>query len=194
MGRDFFDDDRLAALLSEEDAGADLTVVYGVGAALTAEAAGGEWEADAFLAYLDVPKNEIQYRSAAGSVRNVGVRSALGPKPMYKCFYFMDWPALSRHKRALLPDIDLVVDTQRPEEPTFMSGDDLRDGLAKMSRCQFVPTELPPTLGAGLLALRKAGREVNESTERHLRCAAESWPHVPAGEATPYNKLPEQPT
>jgi hypothetical protein len=78
MGRDFFDDDRLAALLSEEDAGADLTVVYGVGAALAAEAAGGEWETDAFLAYLDVPKNEIQYRSAAGSVRNVGVRSALG--------------------------------------------------------------------------------------------------------------------
>lgn len=113
-----------------------------------------------------------------------------GPKTKY----FVDWPALSRHKRALLPDIDLVVDTQRPEEPTLMSGDDLRDGLAKMSRCQFVPTELPPTLGAGLLALRKAGREVNESTERHLRCAAESWPHVPAGEATPYNKLPEQPT
>jgi N-acetylglucosamine kinase-like BadF-type ATPase len=64
----------------------------------------------------------------------------------------------------------------------------------RLPRCQFVPTELPPTLGAGLLALRKAGREVNESTERHLRCAAESWPHVPAGEATPYNKLPEQPT
>ena len=137
---DFFDDERLAALLSEEDAGADLTVVYGVGAALAAEAAGGEWETDAFLAYLDVPKNEIQYRSVAGSVRNVGARSApAGPKPMYKRFYFVDWPALSRHKRALLPEIDLVVDTQRPEEPTLMSGDDLRDGLAKMSCSPFRP-------------------------------------------------------
>ena len=58
-----------------------------------------------------------------------------GPKTKY----FVDWPALSRHKRALLPDIDLVVDTQRPEEPTLMSGDDLRDGLAKMSRSPFRP-------------------------------------------------------
>jgi hypothetical protein len=124
---DFFDADRLAHL--QPDLDAVLNIVYGCGAALAG------W--DGLLVYVDVPKNEIQYRSRAGSVTNLGMGRPLSSKEMYKRFYFVDWVALNRHKARLLPHIDLIVDEQRPDEPAFMAGNVLREGLARMSRTCF---------------------------------------------------------
>ncbi|MFN8482413.1 MAG: class I mannose-6-phosphate isomerase [Anaerolineae bacterium] len=125
--RDFFDAERLAALVSASDA--PLTIVYGCGAALAEPAAS--------VVYVDVPKNEIQFRSRAGSVTNLGAREPADPKVMYKRFYFVDWPALNAHKADILPRIALIVDGQRPDTPVFMSGDDLRTTLTAMSRNYF---------------------------------------------------------
>lgn len=125
---DFFDPDALAALQPDDEAA--LSIVYGTGAALT------NWD-DARLVYVDVPKNEIQFRSRAGAVCNLGARAPEPPKPMYKRFYFVDWPALNRHKQALLPRMDVIVDAQRPADPTAMRGDDLRAGLDKMAHNWF---------------------------------------------------------
>jgi mannose-6-phosphate isomerase class I len=125
--RDFFDAEALAAL--RPDPSADLTVLYGCGAALAG------W--DGLLAYVEVPKNEIQFRSRAGAVTNLGAASPAPPKVMYKRFYFVDWVALNDHKAALLDDLDLVVDAQRPDAPTWMRGDALRAGLGRMSRTCF---------------------------------------------------------
>ncbi len=124
---DFFDPDRLAGL--QPDPAAALNIVYGTGAALAG------WAGP--LVYVDVPKNEIQFRARAGSVTNLGVAVPDDPKRMYKRFYFVDWPALNAHKRALLPRIDLMVDGQRPEEPAAMDGDALRATLARMGRNYF---------------------------------------------------------
>ncbi len=125
--RDFFDADRLAALSNGDTA--PLTIIYGCGAALA--------DADAPLVYVDVPKNEIQFRSRAGSVTNLGARQPADPKAMYKRFYFVDWPALNGHKADVLPRVALIVDGQRPEQPVFMAGDDLRIGLTAMSHNAF---------------------------------------------------------
>ncbi len=124
--RDFFDAERLASLGGS--GGEPLTLIYGCGAALA--------DPDAPLVYVDVPKNEIQFRSRAGSVTNLGARRPTDPKTMYKRFYFVDWPALNAHKAEVLPRVALIVDGQRPEEPAFMSGDDLRAALASMS-CNY---------------------------------------------------------
>lgn len=118
-----------------------LTVVYGCGAAL-AGAAGT-------LVYVDVPKNEVQYRSRAGAVAPLGEGSGAGterdpkqglrrdPKRDYKRYFFVDWPVLARHKRKLLPDIDVWVDAQRPDQIAATSGSSLRDTLDAMARSAF---------------------------------------------------------
>jgi mannose-6-phosphate isomerase class I len=124
---DFFVPEELAA--RSPDPAADLTIVYGCGAALTG------W--DALLVYLDVPKNEIQYRSRAMAVTNLGAAAPAEAKATYKRCYFVDWPVLNRHKRDLLPRIDVIVDSQRPGEPVFASGGALRDALAWLGRDHF---------------------------------------------------------
>jgi mannose-6-phosphate isomerase class I len=125
--RDFFDPDRLARL--QPDAGAALSIVYGCGAALCG------WEG--LLVYVELPKNEIQFRSRAGTVRNLGAETPRPPKEMYKRFYFVDWVALNRHKVELAERVDVVVDGQRPDEPACMAGSDLRAALKAMSRNYF---------------------------------------------------------
>ncbi len=89
------------------------------------------------MVYVDLPKNEIQFRARAGTVGNLGRGRTGGPKSIYKRFYFVDWVVLNRHKADLLPHIDLFVDEQRPDEPTLMTGAELRAGLTEMSRNYF---------------------------------------------------------
>jgi mannose-6-phosphate isomerase class I len=125
--RDFFDPAKLRAL--QPDPAADLSIIYGCGAALASWAG--------LLVYVDVPKNEIQFRSRAASISNLGASQPADPKAMYKRFYFVDWVALNRRKAELLPRLDLIVDEQRPDEPATISGADLRAGLSEMSRNYF---------------------------------------------------------
>jgi mannose-6-phosphate isomerase class I len=124
---DFFDPETFAVLRPDEEA--SMSIIYGTGAALAG------WSGH--TVYVDVPKNEIQFRSRAGSIVNIGATRPASAKEMYKRFYFVDWPALNAHKESLLGRIDTIVDEQRPEEPTWTTGNDLRDALGAMSRNYF---------------------------------------------------------
>lgn len=125
---DFFDSNKLAAIQPTANDG--LSIVYGCGAAMV------NW-GDAYLVYIDVPKNEIQFRSRAGSICNLGARQPENPKKMYKRFYFVDWIALNSHKASLLSQIDLLIDGQRPDDLTFIQGSALRQALTQMSQNYF---------------------------------------------------------
>lgn len=124
---DFFDGQKLHSFQLVETA--DLNIVYGFGALLTG--IGG------LHIYIDLPKNELQFRARAQATANLGAAKPADSKPMYKRFYFVDWPVLNRHKQNILSGIDVLVDGQRPDHITWMKGSDLRDGLKAISRNVF---------------------------------------------------------
>ena len=123
---DFFDLEKLSGLSAQQK---PLTIVYGCGAALT------NWPCP--IVYFEVPKSEIQFRSRAGAVNNLGASSQQPASLKYKRFYFVDWVILNKHKQALLPHIAIIVDEQRPDEITWMQGSNLRDVLKDMSSKVF---------------------------------------------------------
>jgi len=104
-------------------------IIYGIGAALFSDTG--------FLVYFDLPKNELQFRARAGMVTNIGASVPADPKAMYKRFYFADWVVLNRHKSDIIKRINIFADSQRPDDITWMKGDDLRTTLERMSRNVF---------------------------------------------------------
>lgn len=121
---DFFD---LAALQNiRQDKTADCTVVIGAGAALCG------WNAP--LVYLDVPKNEIQYRMRAGSTTNLGAQEPEVPMAAYKRFYFVDWELHNKHKKSLLQKIAVLGDVQWREDLNWAFADGIRTGLQTLSQ------------------------------------------------------------
>ncbi|MHC1706738.1 MAG: hypothetical protein AB9842_04345 [Bacteroidales bacterium] len=124
---DFFDPVKIRRGLPGKNS--VLTIVYGCGSFLSG--------LDGLKVYLDLPKNEIQYRSRAGRVVNLGCSGPSEPGQMYKRFYFVDWIVLNRHKQVFLHDIDIFGDVQRPGEISWAKGKDIRDTLSAMSRNVF---------------------------------------------------------
>ncbi|WP_243770883.1 MULTISPECIES: class I mannose-6-phosphate isomerase [Mucilaginibacter] len=123
---DFFDVEKLQSIKPEPN---KLNILYGAGAALAG------WKCT--LLYIDVPKNEIQFRSRANAICNLGEKQPSDPKNQYKRFYFIDWPVLNKHKKQLLPAIDAIIDEQRINEISWTTGDALRNGLKTMSSHMF---------------------------------------------------------
>lgn len=119
---DFFDLQKMEML--QPDPSVDLCILYGTGAGLA------NWKGP--LLYVDLPKNEIQYRMRAGAAKNIGCTDLSDNTQMYKRAYFVDWPVLNKHKEQLLSKMDVIVDQQRITEITWMCGDDFRNTLNKM--------------------------------------------------------------
>lgn len=126
--QDFFDVKTLETL--EPDPNAAVCILYGPGAALC------RWKAP--LVYIDLPKNELQFRMRAKAIANLGADAPLdNPKEMYKRCYFVDWVVLNKHKQQLTGNIAIIVDDQRPQQPFWTTGACLRTSLKVMSENFF---------------------------------------------------------
>jgi mannose-6-phosphate isomerase class I len=125
--QDFFRIDKLQSLQPDETA--DINIIIGPGASFTV------W--NGIILYIDIPKNEIQYRSRNGSVGNIGIDDTSDSKQAYKRCYFIDWIVLNEHKRNLLPHIDIIADGQRADTLLWMEGNHFREALALMAHSPF---------------------------------------------------------
>lgn len=125
--KDYFNTGKIDNLARTNDS--DITLIYGTGAS--------QANIDGFLVYFDLPKNELQFRMRAGSITNFGSKTIKDPKQTYKRFYFVDWIVLNKEKKRLLPQISIIVDQQRPSDPTWTTGAALRLSLSKMSKSYF---------------------------------------------------------
>jgi len=123
---DFFNEDKIRELRNAGNNG--YRIIYGTGASLV--------DKNSFLIYIDLPKNEAQFRSRAGLKTHIG-SPPVNPRYDYKRNYFVDWVVLGKHKNDLLPEIDIFIDGQRPGELSLIMGNDLRDALKEMSRNAF---------------------------------------------------------
>ena len=124
---DFFNMNELLSLQPAPDG--ECTIAYGTGAAMLS------W--DAPVIYLDLPKNEIQYRMRAGSITNLGSKQVARSSGMYKRFYFVDWVVLNEYKKNLLQNITVIADGQWKESLNWMLAASLQEGLATMSQRVF---------------------------------------------------------
>lgn len=89
---------------------------------------------DVPIIYIDLPKNELQFRMRAGSVTNLGTNEVKEPFQMYKRFYFVDWVLLNTHKKQILNKIKVIADGQWPDDINWMHQTDLVEGLNQMSK------------------------------------------------------------
>jgi mannose-6-phosphate isomerase class I len=108
------------------DDNSDINIIIGTGAALAG------W--DASVIYIDIPKNEIQFRMRAGSITNLGADSPMEPSAMYKRFYFVDWVALNNHEKAILDRVEVVADGQWLDTINWMFKADLANALTQLSK------------------------------------------------------------
>lgn len=121
--KDIYEWEELTEQLPDDEY--DVNIVIGPAASLI------NWDAE--MIYIDLPKNELQFRMRAGSICNLGSNRPDRPFLMYKRFYFVDWVLLNQHKKHILDKITVVADGQWGEDINWMFKSDFVDGLNKMS-------------------------------------------------------------
>jgi predicted NBD/HSP70 family sugar kinase/mannose-6-phosphate isomerase class I len=106
-----------------------IVILAGPGAGLS------NWQTP--IIYFDLPKNELQYRMRAGSATNLGGKTTGPNAEMYKRSYFVDWPFLNQHRRAIGKDIAIVADGQHDDNPNWAPMDAIRQGMRHMA-CNLI--------------------------------------------------------
>ncbi len=110
---DLYDMGKLLRL--RPDAPHTLNILIGTGAALCG------WEAP--VIYFDLPKNELQYRTGAGSVTSRGTAASRPPAEINKHFHFVDRGVLNEHRKKIKHRIAIVADGQWKDDLTWAHHD-----------------------------------------------------------------------
>ena len=106
-----------------------LVVIYGTGASLIAE--------PDILIYADLARWECQCRYRAGGTNWKVSNEEEDPLKKNKRGYFFEWRICDRLKDKLYPKIDFLLDTNVPDDPKMISGEDYRYGLSQAVKQPF---------------------------------------------------------
>jgi hypothetical protein len=118
-------------------------IVFGPGAATVAGKAGpgpdgaagtdalGEDSTDV-LWWADLPKRYAEAEVVAGRGRNL--MAPPGETATTKRLFYIDWPLLDRHRDEHAAHVDLWLDTQDPDGPTWLAGESLRATCRGLAR------------------------------------------------------------
>jgi mannose-6-phosphate isomerase class I len=138
---DFFEPAARTRLADRIGQSKEPSIIYGVGAAVFAQA--GD-----LVVFADLARWEIQRRQRRNLVGNLGVDNRNDDAwRKYKWAYFVDWRVADEHKRKVWPRIDLFLDTNTPGEPKLVSAVDVRRGLA---HCVTRPMRVVPFFDPGV--------------------------------------------
>lgn len=123
---DLFDKQKLHQVQPAADA---ITLVIGPAAALT--------NLQAPVVYIDLPKNELQYRMRARTANNLGKQEWDNNQETYKRFYFVDWVLLNAYKQQILSRIDVIADGQWKDNITWATHAAISEGLQSLAANVF---------------------------------------------------------
>ena len=121
---DFYDIEKLENLSPDEDF--DVTIVLGIGSGLCKKKMP--------VVYIDLPKNEIQYRMRSGSVTNLGTTCISLSSSMYKRFYFVDWIVLNNYRKKIKEKITVIADGQWKVDISWALYESINEGLNFISK------------------------------------------------------------
>ena len=130
---DYFDTHKLEQMRAEIDRAAarQAVIILGAGASLISPD-------DAVLVYADMARWEIQLRWRRNELGNLGLENGdTDFAAKYKCGFFAEWRAADKTKKALLPKLDFLLDTNTPTQPKLISGAALRHALHQVARRPF---------------------------------------------------------
>jgi mannose-6-phosphate isomerase class I len=130
---DYFDAAKLAEMhfAVEQAAQQGPVVIIGTGASLISPRG-------ATSVYADLARWEIQLRWRRAQSGNLGLNNCHEEFALkYKCGFFAEWRAADRLKRRLLPGIEFLLDSNRPQSPKLISGHAFRRSLAQTARRPF---------------------------------------------------------
>ncbi len=122
--KDFYDVETLQNVNSKVE-GYDLVIIIGTGAGLC------NWQAP--VIYVDLPKNEMQYRLRAGFDSNIGALKNEDWPSVYKRLYFVDWVVLKEHRKAIKNKIAIVADAQWKDKISWAFKSSIEEGLESLS-------------------------------------------------------------
>lgn len=139
---DFYDLDKLNAVrvpAMEESATVPVFILYGIGSGLYSGQNSSSQDSNLPILYIDLPKNEIQYRLKAGSVLNLWSDEVTDYAMMYKRSFFVDWVLLDRHRQTIKDRISIVADGQWYDTIHWLHYKDLGSGLGMLARGPIRP-------------------------------------------------------
>lgn len=106
-----------------------LTVVYGFGARLAAEAD--------LLVYLDMARWEIQLRYRKGMPNFHCTNTEEDTLRKYKRAFFIEWRIADKYKLRVFDQVDFFLDTNKQGAPVMVPGAAIREGLRQTAMRPF---------------------------------------------------------